>query len=236
MRGIRQWFFDVMRRLHASLVHHRRVANLGRVLAAAIPRDVRTLLDVGSGDGLLARSVTTHRPDLAITGVDIVPRRETFMEVALYDGTRLPFANNAFDAVMLVDVLHHAADIHVLLCESARVARQVVVVKDHLNERRIDGALLRAMDWLGNRHNDVPLRYRYCSRRQWLTEIPRAGMELETFDDRVGVYPWPLSAVIGRRLHVIWTARPAGSAFDRSGRSAVAESVQAATVPLRWPS
>ncbi|HWO60933.1 MAG TPA: class I SAM-dependent methyltransferase, partial [Umezawaea sp.] len=97
--------------LVASL--HRRFAQTSRrqALAAAVaqllPAGARTL-DLGCGDGTLAELVLQARPDVRIVGVDPLAR-SCGLPFARCDGARLPFRAGAFDAVLLLDVVHHAA-------------------------------------------------------------------------------------------------------------------------------
>jgi SAM-dependent methyltransferase len=206
---VRRASMDVLHRLHFRTAHQTRIGNLARAFAELIPAGPKQVLDVGSGDGLLASRVTALRPELTMHGVDIVPRREAYIEVDLFDGTTLPFADRSFDVVTFSDVLHHATDQRRLLAEASRVTRAHVAIKDHLRESKADELVLRAMDYVGNRHNEVPLPYDYWSARTWRDELARAGLSVERFEDRVRVYPPWLSVVIGRGLHVLILATPA---------------------------
>ncbi len=208
LNAVRERAFDLLHRVHFAAVHRRRIEALARELAARIPAGARTVLDVGSGDGLLASRIRSYRPGLEITGVDIVPRREAFIPVTLFDGYTLPFDDRSFDTVLFVDVLHHATHQRRLLSEARRVAREVVVVKDHLQESRLDRATLRAMDWVGNRHNDVPLPYDYWSADRWRRTFDEVHLDVIDFDGRVPVYGGVANLLFGRGLHVVAVARP----------------------------
>lgn len=205
--SIRTRVLDSWHRMHFRAIHGRRIHGLSMCFATVLPPNA-TVLDVGSGDGYLAVEIMKLRPDVSIEGVDIIPRREAFVPVALFDGRRLPFDDGAFDVVMFSDVLHHTTNQPELLGEARRVARNSVVVKDHLNESRVDEWCLRAMDWFGNRHNGVPLPYDYWSAARWNGELDAAGLSPEVFDSRIRVYPQPLQAVFGRGLHAVIVARP----------------------------
>lgn len=133
------------------------------------------VLDVGAGDGRLARHLMNARPGLRITGVDIGPRDGAHIPVMAYDGARLPFADESFDLVLLIDVLHHADDPAALLREAMRVSRGRVLIKDHYWITRLDHWLLRASDYLGNRVYGVPLPYAFLRLPEWTTLFARCG-------------------------------------------------------------
>ena len=82
------------------------------------------------------------------TGVDVVERENCAIPRRMYDGTTLPFAADAFDYVMFVDVLHHTTLAEDLLLQAKRVARRGIVIKDHYCERTDFIASWLFMDWL----------------------------------------------------------------------------------------
>ena len=183
-------------------VHDRRVRVLSMLVADALPRDARTL-DVGCGDGLLARRVMDRRPDVAMEGIDVLVRHDARVPVRAFDGMRIPFPDRSVDAVCIVDVLHHTDDPLVLLREAARVASAVVVIKDHLADRPLARATLRAMDWVGNARHGVALPYNYWTRARWMLAIADAGLAVERWNERVPLYPAPLSWAFGGSLHFV---------------------------------
>ena len=196
---------------HQQLVHGRRVRVLAAHLAELLPRKAR-VLDVGAGDGLLASRVLAARPDLDIHGVDVLVRAGTPIPVQRFDGTSLPFPDAAFDAVMLVDVLHHAGEQERLLREVARVAAGAVVIKDHLLQGVLAHPTLRLMDWVGNARHGVALPYAYWTPDRWDRAFAAAGLHVEERRMRLGLYPWPASLVFERQLHFIARLRPARTA------------------------
>jgi SAM-dependent methyltransferase len=159
------------------------------------------VLDVGSGDGRLASALIELRPDLEVEGCDVLPRPDAVIPTTAFDGVTLPHADDAFDAVMLVDVLHHADDPPALLGEAARVARACVVVKDH-NRTGFAGALtLRFMDWVGNKPHGVPLPYNYLSPAEWAAAYRELGLRVDEIRERLGLYPAPFTWIFDRSLH-----------------------------------
>jgi SAM-dependent methyltransferase len=189
-------------RLHGRFVFGRRVATLARQLAGILPANV-TVLDVGCGDGELAHALMTMRPDISVRGVDVLVRDTTRIPVERFDGRQLPAADHSVDVVMMIDVLHHTDDPTELLRESARVARQAVVIKDHLSDPWLAGATLRFMDWVGNSPHGVRLPYNYWTRAQWLKGFEQVGLTVEEWRGHLGLYPWPASMMFERELHFL---------------------------------
>lgn len=199
----------LLNRVHDSVVFGRRVKVLSEALAAAIPEG-GTVLDLGCGDGQVALGLMALRPDLAVEGVDVLRRPVTHIPVTLYDGVTLPFGDDSFDYVTIVDVLHHTDDPAAVLAEAGRLARRGVVVKDHLREGLLAGPTLRLMDWVGNRGHDVRLPYNYLDGGQWAEAFARSGLVRDSWTDRVVLYGAPLSWWFERRLHFVALLRPMG--------------------------
>jgi ubiquinone/menaquinone biosynthesis C-methylase UbiE len=187
---------------HQHMVYGRRIRVIARHLAELLPRDA-SILDVGSGDGLLARRVLDVRADLRITGVDVLRRDASHIPVELFDGSRLPYADRQFDVVMMVDVLHHALNQDVLLEETVRVAKRAVVIKDHIVKGPLAQQTLRFMDWMGNARYGVALPYSYWTEEQWRQHFARLHLRTAVMRDHLGLYPWPASLLFERGLHFI---------------------------------
>lgn len=194
-------------RAHQRLVYGRRIDVLARHIAGLLPRDA-SVLDVGAGDGLLAKRVAERRPDLTFRGVDVLVRPETHIPIDRFDGVQLPFADDAFDATMMVDVLHHAEHQDALLRELARVARRAVVIKDHTVQGVLAEPTLRLMDWVGNARHGVALPYSYWTPVRWRDAIGLAGLSVAQWRDTLGLYPWPASLLFERGLHFVALLEP----------------------------
>jgi SAM-dependent methyltransferase len=190
---------------HDRLIYGRRIEALARAIADALPRDV-TVLDVGSGDGRLARRVMDLRPDVTLTGVDVLVRPGSFIPVREFDGSRLPFPDRAFDVVMLIDVLHHASDQLLLLREITRVARRFVLVKDHLADGVLAAPRLAIMDWVGNARHGVALPYAYWRAAQWSAAFDMLALARVSERDDLSLYAWPMS-LFERGLHMMTLLR-----------------------------
>jgi SAM-dependent methyltransferase len=189
-------------RIHAGYVYDRRIRVLSGHIAELIPPQAR-VLDVGSGDGLLAHTVRQRRPDIDIKGIDVLVREQTHVLVEAFDGKNIPHDNASFDFVMFVDVLHHSDDPLRLLGEAVRVARQALLIKDHLLTGFLAGPTLRLMDEVGNRRHGVALPYNYWTRQQWLQSFESLGLKIGAWKSKLGLYAPPASWVFERSLHFV---------------------------------
>jgi ubiquinone/menaquinone biosynthesis C-methylase UbiE len=186
---------------HQHIVYGRRIKVLARHLAELLPPDA-SVLDVGSGDGLLARRVLDVRADLRITGVDVLRRDASYIPVEQFDGSHLPFGDRQFDVVTMIDVLHHASNQDALLDETVRVAKRAVVIKDHIVKGLLAHETLRFMDWVGNARHGVALPYSYWTEEQWRQRFARLQLRA-VMRHKLGLYPWPASLLFERGLHFI---------------------------------
>ena len=166
------------------------------------------MLDVGCGDGLLAKYVQTLRPDISVEGIDVLVREAAHVPVRPFDGRKIPEESGAVDWVMFVDVLHHTADPMVLLREAVRVAKRGVLLKDHTRDGFAAGPTLRFMDYVGNSRHGVALPYNYWPRKQWLDSFAELGLAAAEWQDDLRLYPRPADWVFGRSLHFVARLEP----------------------------
>jgi len=82
--------------LHENLVFNRRWETLAEWFAQLVPSAAR-VLDVGCGDGLISAVLQSRRPDLTVTGIDVLPRAHAHIPVEKFNGLRIPFADASFD-------------------------------------------------------------------------------------------------------------------------------------------
>ena len=187
--------------IHGKLVFDRRVRRLAAAIAERLPRDAR-VLDVGCGSGDLALLVMQFRPDVRIEGIDVLVRSDTAIPVHEYDGSHIPFADGAFDAAMVIDVLHHTDHPAAVLAEITRVA-PTVIIKDHFRDGVAAGLTLRFMDWVGNAAHGVRLPYNYLSQREWQGIWSKLQLGVSGFTTRLSLYPRPFTWFFDRGLHFV---------------------------------
>jgi len=209
--------------IHDKYVFSRRIQVLARELAAVIPANA-AVLDVGCGDGNIARLLMAARPDVTITGIDVLVRPTTHIPVTRFDGVSIPFPDRSSDVVMFVDVLHHTEDPRVLLSEARRVARSAVILKDHCRDGVLANSTLRFMDWVGNARHGVVLPYNYWPEARWREAFHELGLATDEWKPKLGLYPWPFSLMFDRHLHFVARLSPAArgvTATPSSGTAAV---------------
>lgn len=195
------WIDRLLIHGHQATAHSRRVEILAQLItkltrsATALATAPITCLDVGCGDMTLSRRIGALWPDSRWQGVDIhappvtTPSETDWSAYLQFDGRHLPLADGSVDVVLLCDVLHHAApaDQQQLFAECARVARHLVVWKDHFEYGPWSRRMLKAMDFVGNwaygiRAPDfyyTPAQLAQLARGAGLAEVTRhTGIEL----------------------------------------------------------
>lgn len=194
----------IVKPIHSSTVSERRIRKLSSHLTQLLPnQQILVGLDVGSGSGELAHNLEVNHPNLKMSGVDVLVRENTSIEVIKFDGERLPFADKSYDFVMLIDVLHHTQEPLALLQECVRVSRQFILIKDHICDSWWDRVRLSFMDWVGNRAYDVHLPYNYLSENQWRKLYEQTGLVCERKMNKLGLYAQPFSLIFDSYLHVL---------------------------------
>lgn len=192
----------LLRAIHKKTVFDRRVRVLRDHLLEYLPAQGR-VLDVGCGNGLIDKAMMESNPGLEIEGIDVLIREHSHIPVSLFDGRSIPHADDSFDVVLFVDVLHHTEDPARLLAEAVRVGRHAIVLKDHVTDGFLAVPFLRFMDWVGNAPHGVALPYNYWSRRRWDETFAQLDLNQVRRKTRLGLYPVPFSWFFDRSLHFI---------------------------------
>ena len=95
-----------------------------------------SVLDVGAGDGSVLAEIerralaeTLNAVEISGSGIERIKGRnlKTLKSVQSFDGYHLPFADDAFDTVLVVHVLEHVEHERMFLKEVSRVARRCYI-------------------------------------------------------------------------------------------------------------
>jgi len=192
----------LLRALHNKLIFKHRVNVLVSIIEPLIPANAK-ILDIGCGDGTISHLITKKRPDITITGIDILKRDYTHIPVQLFDGRNIPFEDNSFDGAILIDMLHHTNHPEDIIAEAKRVSSKCIIIKDHIINGTLDDLTLRFMDWIGNAPHGVTLPYNYLTEHKWKEIIQAQKIPADFFDKKISLYKWPISIFFNRTLHVV---------------------------------
>ena len=166
-------------------------------------------VDVGAGDGWMARRLMDDGLVRECTPVDVVRRASVIVEPVLYDGARLPFADRSVDLAYAVDAAHHAADPLAFLFEMARVSRRFILLKDHTCTSAAGAAMLRILDEIGNRRFAINSPGHYQRGFAWLDALRGCGFVPRTLLHPAGCHVGPL-ALTNCLQFVALLERPSG--------------------------
>ena len=193
---------NLIEKIHDTYIFPRRVNILCGKIGNLISRDAK-VLDVGCGDGTIAKRLMDLRTDIQINGIDVLVRPDTLIPVVEFDGLNIPYGDKSQDFILFVDVLHHTENIVQILKEASRVARKAIIIKDHLLSGVLGGRILRLMDDVGNSRYGVELPYNYLRIEEWQSSFEKAELFADIIEKKLKLYPMPLDWVFGRSLHFI---------------------------------
>lgn len=181
-----------------ALYRYRTPRYLVRVLgdlARLMPAGASRLLDIGAGSGLLGEAIQALFPGTQVTAVDTQQRALPRLRIAFaaFDGRRLPFADAAFDAALLCNVVHHVRPRErlALLREALRVTGGgPLLIKDHLARGALDRVRLGCLDVVGNLPFGGMLSAHYLGPADWaalLAQLRCSGLLLPAAAYRSGL-------------------------------------------------
>lgn len=188
--------------IHSRTVMDRRVERIA-IAVANLPIPTCRILDVGAGNGVLAREIIKLRPDLQIQGIDTLLWPDVAIPIEIYDGKHLPWPDKYWDYCLASDVLHHCDDPLELMSEMVRVAKMGLIVKDHTANTRFDWWILRLMDWLGNIGHGVTLCYNYWDKSTWEQAQATLKLRPNTSVTNLSLYNPSISWLFDRQLHFV---------------------------------
>lgn len=159
------------------VMRRRRSKRLTRLLKPLLVGS-KNILDIGTRRGRLARSIKRETNQNFI-GVDILVQNERSIPIIKCDGRLLPFKDNTFDCVMIVDVLHHVTDPDFIIKEAERVTENLIVIKDHYYASKLDFAILKFFDYISNNADGVSLPFTFMQDDQWDRMLRNNGLKIK---------------------------------------------------------
>lgn len=103
-----------------------------------IPGDVRSLADIGCGNGIFGNYLMQKRPEISIMSIDRSEMALSYVKTQKKLGSidNIPLENNSYDCVTCLQVLEHLP-VHVYdqsLSELARISNKYVLISVPFNE------------------------------------------------------------------------------------------------------
>ncbi len=137
------------------------------------------VLDLGAGEGFVGEELARRGYEVEL--VDVVDRNGTDLPFSVYDGGTLPFDNDAFDAVVISYVLHHAEDPDRVLAEALRVGRRLVILET-VYEKEWDRRLVTVLDLTANALRGMaPEPLKFDTVEGWTERVEELGAEVRSW-------------------------------------------------------
>ena len=151
-------------------------------------RPSERVLDIGSGEGLLADALLRRKADVSL--VDVVDKAMLpHVAPVIYDGVTLPWSDDTFDVALLITVLHHIPQPEQTLREAKRVARRVIVIEDVFRTPLEKQFTMLADSWVNWEWRGHPHSNR--SDAEWRTTFASLGLCVAAHDEQVHwLWPW----------------------------------------------
>lgn len=206
-------------RWHDASIYGSRIDRIFAAIVDLAPAGATSMLDIGCGDGNLAKLVAGRLGIADLFGVDVLVRPNRVIDVREYDGRHVPFESDRFDLVTINDVLHHAEDPQAVVSEALRVLRPggALVIKDHFRLGPISNAVLWAMDVVGNYSPGVLVRGKYLSPTEWVDVVSRAGGTVDKLLWPFKVHDLPWRAVTKSEYQFVMRVKKGGAPQGAGG-------------------
>lgn len=184
-----------------------------RSLQQVWTRNHTHLLDVGGGTGVIAEAMARLLPVQSVTAIDLVDRFCPTLTVPAraYDGRNIPYADGAFDAATLNNVMHHVpvAARQELMREIRRAVTGPLYIKDHLSTGVLDNLRLTLLDAWGNIPFGGMVSAHYLPRAEWEMLAAGAGYTIGAVAPSAAYRTGPAALAFPNRLEITMRLDPA---------------------------
>lgn len=146
-----------------------------------------SIVDIGAGacniDEILIEKGFT------VTPIDI--RNSSFVDQinpVIYDGIKIPFADDTFDSALIITVLHHAYNNEKIIEEARRVSKKIIIIED-IYSGTIHKYLTFFMDsivnleFFGHPHSNR-------NDKEWQELFIKTGLKLKNATYRKSAFPF----------------------------------------------
>lgn len=191
----------IMAKMHRQ-VYKSRMACLGNIIIPQLSENDK-VLDVGCGFGEFSDYIIKNErtpKGIHIIGAEKFVRAGCLIEVKQINGGVLPFTDNSFNCVMILDVLHHEQNWNQLLDECIRVSKNLVIIKDHQVTSKLSYYRICLLDWLANKPYNIECLYRYFTVNEWKEIFKKKKLNIITEERYLKIYPYIYQKIFPGKL------------------------------------
>jgi ubiquinone/menaquinone biosynthesis C-methylase UbiE len=166
--------FDLIGKFYASSLGKKWIHNKLKSVLPHLNKNEKNL-DIGCGNGMITQ--TLRKKGFACTPLDVADLSILpDVEVLVYDGLVMPFREKEFDTALLLTVLHHTPDPILVLQETARVSKKIIIIED-IYSNKVQQYMTYAMDTLVNLGHSS-MTYQNKSDSEWKAAFEELDLEL----------------------------------------------------------
>lgn len=145
------------------------------------------VLDIGLGNGFVAKEIRDYYK-VHMEGVDIVDYNETDIKNTIYNGLNLPFKDNSFDCIIILQTLHHCTDQIQVLKEVKRVSKKRIIIMEDVYNNYFEKVITFMHDYISNKRKGVDCLYYFHNKKEWKSIFDKLGLKIEKEKDTVSKY------------------------------------------------
>jgi ubiquinone/menaquinone biosynthesis C-methylase UbiE len=94
--------------------------------------------------------------------LDVVNEHQTDVPFLMYDGKKIPYEDNTFDAVLLIYTLHHCDDPIEVLKEARRVSKGKIIIFEDTYTNFFNKLLAKIFDYYSNKKYNPKVKNLLC--------------------------------------------------------------------------